>query len=116
MRSVTSPVVTGLAGLTLAATMAAPAHAVSAYTHMNYSGGALGGTDRSNVGTMNDQISSVRTYGLSVRFWEDNGYSGRSFTTRSDWNDLRDLASGLHWGETWNDRISSWDTSPYRTF
>lgn len=52
MRSVASPVVTGLAGLALAATMAAPAHAVSAYTHMNYSGGALGGTDRSNVGTV----------------------------------------------------------------
>ena len=116
MRTALKLASTALAGLALAGALAAPAQAVSAYPHMNYSGNPLGGTDRSNVGTMNDQISSIRTYGSYVKFWEDNGYSGRNFITRMDWNDLRDTATNLHWGETWNDRISSWDTSPYRTY
>ena len=106
----------GLAAVSIAITGATGASAVSAYPHMNYAGSSLGGTDRSNVGTMNDQISSIRTYGSYVKFWEDNGYSGRYFVTGVDWNDLRDTAVNLHWGETWNDRISSWDTAPYRTF
>lgn len=106
----------GLAAVAVALTGATGASAASAYPHMNYSGASLGGTDRSNVETMNDQISSIRTYGAYVKFWEDNGYSGRYFITNADWNDLRDTAKNLHWGETWNDQISSWDTSPYRTY
>ena len=52
MRTALKLASTALAGLALAGSLAAPAQAVSAYPHMNYSGNPLGGTDRSNVGTV----------------------------------------------------------------
>lgn len=101
-----TPVLASLACLTLSASLAAPAFAANGWSDANYQGSRIGGDSRPNVGSLNDRISSVRTYGRATTFWEDAGYLGRSFTTRDDWTDLR--AYGIRIGLTWNDRISSW--------
>ncbi|MCK6095374.1 hypothetical protein KZX06_04765 [Micrococcus sp. EYE_162] len=106
MRTALKRASTAFAGLALAGSLAAPAQAATGWEHTGYAGRSIGGNSLPNVGSLNDQISSVKTYGSKTRFWEDAGYLGRSFTTTDDWSDLRVYTIRI--GLTWNDRISSW--------
>ncbi|MFY9634519.1 MAG: peptidase inhibitor family I36 protein, partial [Cellulosimicrobium cellulans] len=84
--------------------------ASTVYNDANYNGtyGYYQATSSTYVGSLvNDRGSSLRVYGHGVTFYEDSGYAGRYLYTTSDWNDLTGTAINLHWGETWNDRISS---------
>ncbi|MDO5750213.1 MAG: hypothetical protein Q4P78_03290 [Rothia sp. (in: high G+C Gram-positive bacteria)] len=56
----------------------------------------------------NDNISSVLNYSnTKVTYYEDGFFRGRQFEFSWSINDLTGFATNLHWGETWNDRISS---------
>lgn len=107
MRTALKLTTTALAGLALAGSLAGPAQAATAWENAGYMGRSIGGDTLANVGSLNDRISSVKTYGAQTRFWEDAGFLGRSFTTRDNWSDLR--AYTIRIGLTWNDRISSWE-------
>ncbi len=57
---------------------------------------------------MSDRASSLHSGGCRWHYYEDINHRGRNFESSSDLNYLRGLShAGLHWGETWDDRISS---------
>lgn len=69
----------------------------------------MGATVTNYVGWINDKTSSVKLGNGEVRtFYEDANRRGRHFVADTSYNRLRNLGGwGLHWGETWDDRISS---------
>lgn len=101
--------ITALATGTLAAGLAAPAQAAALYD---------GGGYRDHLGTWthgthyvgdnaNDKASSISINGRHTRLYADVNYVGPSALITHDWNDLRDLHTGLAWWQTWDNRISS---------
>lgn len=85
---------------------AGPASATTLYKDQNYSGASFTATSAPNVGSMNDKSSSA-TATRAIHYFEDAGYLGRSIVLTGNQNYLQSYSSGLHFGETWNDRISS---------
>ena len=91
--------------------VAPPAQALILWEHENYKGylGTYSGETWYVGDKANDKASSL-TKGkneLGSMYYEDYGYLGRRFFASSDLNCLRCISDGLHWGETWEDRISS---------
>lgn len=101
--------ITALATGTLAAGLAVPAQAATLYEHANYTGESRGVTWSRHISSMSDRVSSIRMGNEKRTFFEDQDHRGRNFTSYStSYNYLRGLGGyGLHWGETWDDRITS---------
>lgn len=100
--------ITALATGTLAAGLAVPAQAATLYEHANYTGMNRAETRSRHISSLSDKVSSVYLAGETRTFYEDQDYQGRRFTTNHSYNYLRGLGGyGLHWGETWDDRITS---------
>lgn len=95
-------------GLSLVA--AQGANAATLYEGENYGGSrAWTATTATSIGnSLNDKASSLRNVGTRT-YYEDTFYGGRLVTLAGDRNSLQAIASGLHFGETWNDRISSFN-------
>ena len=92
--------------------VAPPAYAgVTLYENANYDWGPTMPTgETTDLGWMSDRASSIKNHNhnCSWRYFEDIDHRGRRFESSSDFNYLRGLShAGLHWGETWDDRISS---------
>ena len=89
--------------------VAPPAHAgVTFYSDANFLGPRMYTWDNPHLGWMNDRASSLHSGGCRWHYYEDINHRGRNFESSSDLNYLRGLShAGLHWGETWDDRISS---------
>lgn len=106
---VTKLLSTALATGALTAAVLSPAGAATLYENQNYEGGYISTTQTSWVGWINDKTSSVKlSHGEIRTFYEDANYVGRYFTADTSYNRLRNLGGwGLHWGETWDDRITS---------
>lgn len=101
--------ITALATGTLAAGLAVPAQAATLYENANYSGGYIHSGSNPNIGWIGDKVSSFALApGERYRMFEDINRRGRNFEAHHSHNYLRGLGGwGLHWGETWDDRISS---------
>lgn len=92
--------------------VAPPAYAgVTLYENANYDWGPTMSTgETKHLGWMSDRASSIKNHNhnCSWRYFEDINHRGRNFESSSDFNYLRGLShADLHWGETWDDRISS---------
>lgn len=92
--------------------VAPPAQAgVTLYENANFDAGPTLYTDgTSHLGWMSDRTSSIKNHSRNCSwvYHEDIDFDGRWFSSSSDLNYLRGLShAGLHWGETWDDRISS---------
>ena len=91
--------------------VAPPAHAgVTFYSDANFLGSRMRTEGTNHLSWMSDCASSFSLHsdGCRWRYYEDSHYRGRRFDSSSDLNYLRGLShAGLHWGETWDDRISS---------
>lgn len=107
-RSIGRIVATTTISISLAGVGVTAANATVLYSEANYTGGTFGADNAPNVGGMNDQATSIKNFNMGVTFYENAGYLGRNFRTANDFNDLTALATGLNFGETWNDRISSY--------
>jgi hypothetical protein len=87
---------------------------VTAYIHFNGEGQHLenvGIANRANLGSWNDQISSLRIQsGMKVTFYEDNNFQNGSRTIMNNTNSLQ-LINMSSFGN-WNDRISSLSVAP----
>ena len=89
--------------------VAPPAYAgVTLYSDANFLGASMETEGTKHLGWMSDRASSLHSGGCRWRYYEDVDLAGRRFESSSDLNYLRGLShAGLHWGETWDDRISS---------
>lgn len=89
--------------------VAPPAHAgVTFYSDANFLGSRMPTEGTNHLSWMSDRASSLHSDGCRWRYYEDVDFAGRRFDSSSDLNYLRGLShAGLHWGETWDDRISS---------
>lgn len=92
-------------GLSMAGAQAASAATI--HEHENYVGRTFSGDNAANVGDMNDAGTSIRNGGR-LHYFEDSGHLGRSVWLTGNYNALQAVGDNLHFGETWNDRISSW--------
>lgn len=101
--------ITALATGTLAAGLAVPAQAATLYEHANYTGGYVHSGVSDDIGWIGDKVSSVALgHNEKYTMFEDINRMGRHFKVSISHNYLRGLTGwGLHWGETWDDRISS---------
>lgn len=107
--------ITALATGTLAAGLAVPAQAATLYEHANYNEGkpkaaVMNVFNSIHIASMSDKASSIRVSWNERRtFYEDQEHRGRHFVSEgTSYNYLRGLSGhGLHWGETWDDRITS---------
>lgn len=99
---------TGMAAVAMAVSMPAVANATSLYDNINYGTFMWSGT--SSPGGLpvgyNDKTSSFINSGSEV-YCENWNCSGRKLTWSGSANDLRSISTGLNFGETWSDRISS---------
>ncbi|MGC5047896.1 hypothetical protein [Micrococcus porci] len=101
-----------LAAVALTAAILAPgASSATIYEHINYGGAALGGESLKTLGTMNDDASSLRTYGRTVTFTQDAYYGGSRLVAWADQSDLRKSRLPFSVFATWNDEISAWYAS-----
>jgi len=83
------------------------ASATTLYDNNNYTGASFSSSgSAANVGSLNDRASSVSASG-SHPYYEDAGYLGRAVTLSGSYNSLGAVSTNLHFGETWSDRISS---------
>ena len=89
--------------------VAPPAHAgVTFYSDANFLGPRMDTEGTTHLDWMSDRASSLHSGGCRWHYYEDINHRGRNFESSSDLNYLRGLShAGLHWGETWDDRISS---------
>ena len=86
----------------------ATANATNLYDHNNY-GVFLWGGSSSPGGlpiSYNDRTSSFTNVGIEV-YCENANCSGRKLTWSGNANSLGAITTGLGFGETWSDRISS---------
>lgn len=103
---------TAVAAVVLAAAVIAPgASAATIHEHINYGGAALGGENKSTLGAMNDEASSLRVYGRTVTFAQDAYYRGNRLVAWKDQPDLRQAKVPFSVFATWTDEISSWYAS-----
>ncbi|MEJ1229382.1 MAG: hypothetical protein WDM88_00245 [Galbitalea sp.] len=87
---------------------AGAASAATLYDNDNYTGASFSSTYAPNVGSLNDRASSVSSTG-TYTYYEDAGFLGRTVTLSGSYNSLGALSTNLHFGETWSDRISSFE-------
>lgn len=99
-------VVAAAAAVGLALVGAQAANAATLYDNQNYGGTAFSATTAANVGSLNDKASSLTNSGTRT-YYEDSGYLGRTVVLTGNYNSLQSISNNLHFGETWNDRISS---------
>ncbi|MBF4463204.1 MULTISPECIES: peptidase inhibitor family I36 protein [unclassified Rathayibacter] len=108
MKKIFINVTAGAAAIGLALVGAQAANAATLYDNQNYAGSAFSATTAANVGSLNDKASSLQNAGTRTYF-EDSGYLGRKVVLSGNYNSLQSISSNLHFGETWNDRISSFN-------
>lgn len=81
------------------------------YSDRNFGGNVIclrRGESRDSLGSMGDQISSIRVFGdARVIVYDDRNFGGARASTRDDVPDLRDWRVRQKRGHTWNNRISS---------
>lgn len=94
-------------GLTASLFGGTAANAATVYSDRNYTGDSFTTVWAPNVNRLNDRISSFRTYGDRICFYEDVNFKGRQWITRVDHNDLKSVWIDGKPYFTWNDRISS---------
>lgn len=94
-----------VAVLALVGVQAANAATVKLYDNENYQTLSYSGGTTATV-PHNDQASSVQSSG-SYTLYEDINYGGRSVGLSGNYNALQAVSTNLHFGETWNDRVSS---------
>lgn len=84
------------------------ANATSLYDNINFGSFMWSGT--SSPGGLpvgyNDKTSSFINGGAET-YCENWNCSGRKLVWSGNANDLRSVTTGLNWGESWSDRISS---------
>jgi hypothetical protein len=106
MKKIFVNLLAGAAGVGLVLTGAQAAGAATLYDNNNYTGASYYSTAAANVGSLNDKASSLQNSGTRT-YYEDSGYLGRTVVLTNNWNALQTIGTNLHFGETWNDRISS---------
>ncbi|MBF4636244.1 hypothetical protein ITJ38_17675 [Agreia pratensis] len=101
-------IATGVAGATLAGTLAGAqtASAASLFDDQNYGRLLFSAGTAANVGDASDRASSLLNSDART-YYEDSGYLGRTISLTGNINFLQSYSTNLHFGETWNDRISS---------
>lgn len=94
-------------GLTASLFGGTAANAATVYSDRNHTGDSFTTVWAPNVNRLNDRISSFRTGGTRICFYEDNDFHGRIYVTKHDHNDLKSVWIDGKPYLTWNDRISS---------
>lgn len=75
-----------------------------------YGGASYSSWPSASVGNgLNDRASSATSTGSAPTYYEDINCRGRTLTLSGNIQDLTSRSDNLHWGETWNDRVSSFD-------
>jgi len=101
-------VVAALAAGVLAVAAPVAANATTLYDDPNYVGFLWSGTTSGSWGIpvgANDKTSSFTNGGFET-YCENYNCSGRTLNWTGNANSLGAISSGLHFGETWSDRIS----------
>ncbi|QHC57532.1 peptidase inhibitor family I36 protein [Rathayibacter sp. VKM Ac-2760] len=106
MKKILFDVLAGASAIGLALAGAQAANAVTLYDSANYTGPSFTATSATSVGSLADRASSLTNGGRKV-YYEDENRMGRSVSLDGNYNSLQAISTNLHFGETWNDRISS---------